>query len=72
MKDTICTGKNNIIIGHSNICHFNNCIIIGTGITATADYSLLIGSSEIYTSKVMTNDEFSALQKLLNEISNSQ
>jgi|LGOV01.1.fsa_nt_gb hypothetical protein len=72
MKESICTGENNIIIGHSNICNHNNCVIIGTNLKTTANNSLLIGNSEIETSKGMTDDEFFTLQKVLYETVISQ
>ncbi len=64
-KESICPGKNNIIIGQGNVCIHDNCILIGNEIESTGDYCLVIGNSRIQVNRVMTNSEFNDLYNCL-------
>ena len=56
---------NSILIGHNNTCNHNNCILIGRGLTSTADNQIRMGNSEVNCVRKMTQYEFDQLRKVL-------
>ena len=65
MPNSICTGKNNTIVGQNNKCTHDNCVLIGHGIESTGDYCLVVGNSKVHTSRTMNVDEFNSLRECL-------
>ncbi len=62
-------GRDNVLIGPGVRSGFDECVVVGVGITATADRQLIIGNRKVRTSKIMTDAEFAELTVLLKKLS---
>lgn len=65
MFNSICTGKNSVVVGQNNKCTHDNCVLIGHGIESTVDYCLIVGNSKVEISRTMSEDEFNELRECL-------
>lgn len=51
-------GNNSVIIGPSNLCTHDNCVMIGSNLRSDHDFQIKIGNCQIETSRQMTQEEF--------------
>lgn len=61
-------GSNNVVIGPSCLEQEylpNNCVIIGSGLTADHDCQVKVGNSVVEISRTMTPEEFESVKQVI-------
>lgn len=70
MGNSVCKGRNSIVIGVNNTCDHDNCILIGNGLTSEKDYEIRIGNDECCRSGLMSELDFDEFRSALFSIIN--